>query len=86
MSAYFISDSETGHTDTADVEQDSENQVTLVFSHTDSDSDSVELYRVVWPDGTVTHTVDTTASAGLVQLDTTAAIALAAALIEALRQ
>lgn len=35
-----------------------DNVVTLVASHEDADGDTIELYRVDWPTGLVTFTVD----------------------------
>jgi hypothetical protein len=61
-----------------------DNVVTLVASHIDSDGDSVELYRVNWPDGHITYTFDVRNDGGvcaIAGLDVAAAQRFAAALI-----
>lgn len=61
------------------------NVVTLVASHTDPDGDSVELYRVDWPTGLVTFTLEvrnSTTWTNIVGLDLAAARQFAAALTD----
>jgi len=59
------------------------NEVTLVHSSEDYEGGAVEVYRVRWPSGRVTYTLDTRDEYGstvLVSLDTATAQALAQAL------
>ncbi|QXO14372.1 hypothetical protein SEA_CHASER_145 [Mycobacterium phage Chaser] len=60
-----------------------ENDVRLIYSHTDSDDDTVELYQVTWRSGRVTLTLSTITDAGtgLVQLAESDAVELAQAIL-----
>lgn len=59
-----------------------ENIVSPIFAATDSDGDSVTVYMVVWPNGRVTYTIESTngCDTNLVQITARQASALSEAL------